>query len=132
MIIKFIFLAVFIYGCGNSVVSKKLEGSDSLVIHYYAQGTDSTIKTINTTQKTAIRRLVDFIASKETETSKCGFDGNLVFFKDNKVILPVIFQYRNKDCSQFTMEIDGKTISTRLSNEAFDFFTSLDQGKSYY
>jgi hypothetical protein len=121
-----------ISACGSSVVKSKLSGVDSVVIQYYFPGTDSISKTITTNQEAAIRKLVGFTASRETENFKCGYDGNMIFYKDSQLALPIVFKYREKSCRHFLMDIDGKIISTKLSGEAADFFTSLDEGKSYY
>ena len=130
--IAFIATVCMISACGSSAVKSKLSGVDSVVIQYYFPGTDSISKTITTTQEAALKKLVGFTASKETENFKCGYDGNMIFYKDSQLTLPIVFKYREKSCRHFVMEIDGKIISTRLSGEAADFFTSLDERKSYY
>ena len=123
---------VLLISCRNSAIKQKLSGADSLVIQYYIPGTDSVSKTINTTQKTAINKLIGFTNGGQAEEYKCGYDGNLIFYKNGQTILPVVFKYLDKNCRHFLMEIDGKLTSTKLSSEASDFFTSLDQGKTYY
>ena len=129
---KLLPLLLVITACGNSAVKNKLSGTDSVVIQYYHPGTDSVSKTINTIQKSAINKLINFTASKETKDFKCMSDANMIFYKNNQVLLPVVFNFRNKECRHFLMEIDGKLLSTRLSGEATDFFTSLDEGSPYY
>lgn len=130
----FLFLAAIlcITSCSHSPVSKKLAGSDSLVVNFYAPGTDSAAKTFNTTDKNAIRKLIQFVDKKPSEQFKCGYDGNFIFYANDKAVLPVVFQYKNKECRHFVFELDGQLMSTRLNNEAFDFLESLEAGRSWY
>ena len=131
MIIKGVII-FFLASCGTPAVKSKLSGSDSVVIHYYFPATDSVSKTINTTQKAAINKLIGFADGPKSEKYKCGYDGDMVFYKQNQQTQSVKFKYKDKSCRHFLMDIDGKLVSTKLNNEAFDFFTSLDQGKDYY
>jgi hypothetical protein len=118
--------------CSESVISKKLITSDSLVISFNAPNTDSVIKTFSATQKTAITKMADFIDGKTTKEFKCGFDGQLIFYSKGQAMLPVVFKYRDADCRHFLFEWEGKTISTRVSQEAADFLESLEKGISTY
>jgi len=93
---------------------------------------DSIIKTVSTTENTAINKVVDFIDAKPTEEFKCGYDGNLIFFSKGQVLLPVVFKYKDANCRHFLFESEGKVMSTKMNNEAADFLESLEQGKIFY
>ena len=127
-----IFLVFSLISCGNSEVSQKLSGSDSLVINFYATGSDSILKTVATSEKTAIRRLTEFISSKETEIFKCGYDGNLLFFEKGKPVSDVSFKYKDESCRHFLIDVKGKLVSTKMNNEAADFLKGLDEGQNTY
>jgi len=118
--------------CNNSSLSKKLKGSDSLVISFNYPNTDSVVQTVNTTERKAIRRLLQFVDSKETEQYKCGYDGTMTFFIQGKLVLPVVFKYSEEGCHHFLFDEDNKLRSTKMSNEAADFLKSLAEGKSWY
>lgn len=118
--------------CSSSAISKKLSGSDSLVINFYAVNSDSIVKTVSATEGTAIRKLIHFVDAKSTEKFKCGYDGNLFFFSKGQPLLPVMFKYKEKDCRHFVFELDGKLMSTKMNKEAADFLESLEQGNNYY
>ena len=118
--------------CNNSSLSKKLKGSDSLAISFYYPNTDSVVQTVNTTEQKAIRRLLQFVDSKETEQYKCGYDGTMTFFIQGKLVLPVVFKYSEEGCRHFLFDEDNKLRSTKMSNEAADFLKSLAEGKSWY
>lgn len=126
-------LVFFLISCaGNSEVSQKLSGSDSLVINFYAAGSDSIIKTVATAEKSAIRRLTEFVSAKETEIFKCGYDGNLLFFEKGKPVSDVSFKYKDENCRHFLLDVKGKLVSTKMNNEAADFLKGLEEGRNTY
>ena len=132
-IIRGITLAVFLFSCVNhSAVSKKLSDSDSLVITFNVPNSESVIKTVNTTEKKAIRKLAGFMNGKKGEEAVCGFDGNMTFYSKGEVLLPVIFQYNEEGCRRFLFDLDNKVMNTKMSNEAVEFLKSLSEGRNMY
>ena len=133
---KFLFSAAIIFSlisCGSkSVISKKLNGSDSLVINFTAPQSDSVIKSVTTTDNKAIDKLTRFVDDKEAEEFKCGYNGSLLFFSKGKLLSEVNFNYTEAGCSHFLLSIDSKLVSTVMSNEAADFLKSLAEGKEWY
>ncbi len=117
---------------GNQEVSGKLSGSDSLVINFYATQSETIVNTVSTTEKSAIRRLSEFVSAKETGIFKCGYDGTLLFYEKGKLVSDVSFQYRDASCRHFLLDIKGELKSTRMSNEAADFLKGLAEGKDSY
>ena len=131
--ISCIIVSVFLFACGNqSAVSKKLTGSDSLVITFNLPDSDSILHTVSSTEKKAIRKLSGFLNGKESKLYKCGFDGNMIFFKQGELLLPVVFKYSDAGCRTFMYELDNKVVSREMSNEAMNFLQSLAEGKSWY
>jgi hypothetical protein len=131
-IIVFILMITILCSCNNSAVSKKLAASDSLVITFNIPENDSAVKTVSTTEKTAIRKLVGFMDGKKAEAKQCGYDGNFTFYSKGQLLLPVIFKYTKDGCRVFMFELDNKVINTTMSTEAVDFLTSLADGKGSY
>lgn len=128
-----IIVAVFFFSCGNqSAISKKLSGSDSLVITFNIPDSDSVLNIVSTTEKNAIRKLSGFLNGKSTGQSQCGYDGNMKFYRNGSQVLPVIFKYSNDSCRHFLFELDNKVMSTSMSNEASGFLKSLVEGKGWY
>jgi hypothetical protein len=119
-------------GGGRSAISKKLAGGDSLVITFNAPLTDSVLKTVSTSNTNAIQKLAGFMNGKTTEVFKCGYDGNVQFFRNGQLILPAVFKYTEEGCRTFLYDLDNKVISTEMSNEAVDFLKSLAEGKNIY
>jgi hypothetical protein len=126
------FIVLISAGCKNSPVSKKLSGSDSLVITFNIPNSDSIIKTVSTRENNAIDKVVGFIDGKPAKEFNCGYDGNLIFFSKGQVLLPVVFKYKEADCRHFLFELDGKLMSIKMNNEAADFLESLGEGKIFY
>jgi hypothetical protein len=128
-----VIVAVFLFSCGNpSAISKKLSGSDSLVITFNVPNTDSVINIVSATDKKAIRKLTGFLDGKKAEKPKCGFDGNMIFFNNGEIMQTVIFQYNVDSCRNFLFEIENKVMSTTMSNEASAFLKSLSSGRNWY
>lgn len=118
--------------CKQSAVGKKLKGCDSLIITFNEQGTDAVVRKVSTTETTAIQKLARFLDGTKTGEYKCGFDGNMQFFKAGRQILPVVFKYSEDGCRAFVFDFDNKVISTKMSNEAANFLRSLAGGRNWY
>ena len=128
----FILISATLLACSHSELHKKLSGSDSLVINFNLEGTDSVIKTVATTENNAINKLIGFVDSKAEKPLKCGYDGNLIFYSAGKAIMPVVFKYKGPDCRLFLYELNGLKKRTMMSQEAADFLESLEEGRNYY
>ena len=116
----------------TSVISKKLSGSDSLVIQFNKPQTNFIQSTLNTTEPKAIKKLSGFVDGKSSEAFKCGYDGNLLFYKDGGLVGDVSFNFSGEGCHHFIMDVDGKLTPTKMSNEAADLLKSLSEGKGWY
>jgi hypothetical protein len=131
--ISCIILAAVLFSCGNkSAISKKLSGSDSLVITFNVADSDSVLNMVSTTEKKAIRKLSGFLNGKSTGQDQCGYDGNMKFYKNGVEVLPVIFKYSNDSCRHFLYELDAQVMNTSISKEASEFLKSLSTGKNWY
>lgn len=117
--------------CQPGGSGKLLAGADSLVITFNLPGTDSVLNTVSTTKKKAIRKLAGFMGGKERGKPGCGFGGNMIFYIQDRQLLPVVFHY-DKDCRFFMYEKEQKLMYTEMSDEAVDFLKSLAEGKNWY
>ena len=131
-LLSLVFILFFAACTQNSEVKKKLSGTDSLVVNFYAPQSDSIIKSVATAEKKAIRRLSDFVSTKETSLFKCGYDGNLHFFEKGKMVSDVSFKYSDESCRHFVLDVEGKLTGTTMSTEAADFLKSLSEGRDIY
>lgn len=118
--------------CGGTAITKKLAGSDSLVITFNVANSDSVKSSVSTTDTKAIRKLAALLDGKKDEQYKCGYDGNMVFYSKGAVLMPVIFKYTEADCQHFLFDMDNKTMSSAMSAEAVSLLKSLAEGKSWY
>lgn len=129
----FIAVVFFLYSCSNnSAISMQLSGSDSLVINFNAPQTNNITKTVTTTEHKAINKLAGFVDGKLSEAFKCGYDGNLLFYKQGKLEGDVSFNFSGDGCHHFIMSVGDKLTPTTMSNEAADFLKSLREGKDWY
>ena len=126
-------LAFFLLaGCSQSGAGKKLQGCDSLVITFNTPDKDSIIQQISTTETKAIQKMAGFLKGEETKFYKCGYDGNMLFFKGGRQIMPVVFKFREEGCQTFVYDLDNKSVSSSMGNEAVSFLKSLLEGKNWY
>lgn len=124
---------LFFTACNNSsAVGKKLKGCDSLVITFNAPGSDSIHNMISTTDTRAIQKLGRYLDGSPAENKECGFDGNILFFKAGKQVMPAVFQFRNDGCRFFTFDLDNTVMKNTMSNEAASFLESLSAGRNWY
>jgi hypothetical protein len=127
-----LFVVLVFSACSRSAIQKKLAGCDSLVITFNAPNSDSVINVVSTTETKAISKLARFMDGKPAEQYKCGYDGNMIFFKAGHQVLPVVFKYSEEGCRHFMFDLDNKVMSSQMSNEAVDFLKSLAEGNNTY
>lgn len=126
-------LVVIFASCSKpSPLAGKLSATDSLEIVFNAPGTDTVINQVNTTDAAAIKKIVKLVDGKTSDGTPCGFNGHMSFFKENQLVLQVIFAYDKEDCRQFIFDFQGRVQSTRVSSEAKDFLESLAAGRNWY
>ena len=131
----FLFVALilcFVSCSEKSATGKQLTGSDSLVINFNEPQKKKKKKTVTTTENKAIEKLAGFVDGKTSEAYKCGYDGNLLFYKKGKIAADVSFNYSGDGCRHFIQDINGELSSTGMNNEAADFLKSLAEGKDWY
>jgi len=118
--------------CNQSAIRKNFSSADSLVIHFKNEEAGIITKTVQTPESKAISRIIDFMDTKETEQFKCGYDGKMFFYDNGTKMQEVDFKIKNDSCNHFAFLLNGKLISTKMSNEAVDFFDALEKGLPIY
>src|SRR5687767_15909149 len=116
MKLLFIFGYFCLLACNNSSPeNKKLSQSDSLVINFNRPQSDTIAKTISTTEAVAIKKLAGFIDSEASPAYKCGYNGNILFYKKDSLVADVAFNY-GEGCRHFIQIIADQLSSTKMSN----------------
>lgn len=123
-------VCIAISSCNQSILSGKLDDSDSLVLDF-ADENQVLVKQIETTDKTAINKLAGYIGNKTFEKSRCSLGGRMIFYKSGTAIEQVEFN-SSEGCRYFTFIYEGKLVSTEMSDEAASFLVSIQQGKTHY
>ncbi len=116
----------------SSELEKQLSGCDSLEINFNESGTNRIMKTVTTTEKNAIKKLIHFVNGNPSTANQCNYDGNLMFHRDGKLIGDFSFNYTGDSCRYFIQEQKGSLLSSKMSNEAVTFLKSLAEGNSWY
>lgn len=124
---------IVLFGCKQPApVVNDLKQADSLVINIKPSGPDTAMLNFTTRDKNAINKLANYLNGKTIDEKGCSDDGEFIFYKGAAQLQTVTFNYRNKDCKHFNYNYKGQPITVELNNEAVDFFTALEKGKSTY
>ncbi len=128
-LITFLFFMMALYSSKQpSIISQQLSTSDSLIIQFFND--DEVIyKAVTSPEKTAIRKLINFVDASPSEAFKCGSDGRLIFFSKEKELKQIKFKNKEKGCRYFSLLLNDKITHTEINNEAADFLSSLEKGK---
>ena len=117
--------AILLISCGHSPLVSHLEGSDSVAVIFKQPATGAVIKIVGTAGSYAIQDLLTFSDSKETALFKCGYDGDILFYKKGMQAGEVYFNYTIDGCHHFVIMKDGKPTATEMSNEPVDLLKAL-------
>ena len=121
-----LFAAVLLLAsCSNSPLVSHLQDSDSLVVNFTQRGDSSKTRTSSTTETHAIQTMLQFTDGEKTEEFKCGYDGNILFYKKGTLAADIAFNFTGDGCHHFLHDVNGKLVATKMSNEAVDFLISL-------
>lgn len=118
--------------CKQSEIKQSFSSADSLVVHFKNEQAGEITRTVQTADAKAIRRMIEFIDKKETELFKCGYDGKMFFYSKEQPVQEVDFKMKNDTCNHFAFLLNGKLMSTKMSDEAIDFLDALEKGMPYY
>ena len=125
-------VAILFCSCRQSAIKQSFSTADSVIIHFKDEQAGVITKTVQTAETKAINRIIEFMDATETEQFKCGYDGKMFFYDDDKQIQEVDFKMKDPTCNHFAFLINGKIISTKMSDEAIDFLDALEKGMPYY
>lgn len=120
---------LLLLSCSSSPLVSTLQDSDSIAVRFNHPGTDSIVKVVEATEAHAIQKLVQFADGKETKEFKCGYDGNIMFYKKGSLTGDISFNYTIDGCHHFLYMTEGKLTATKMNNEAVDFLKRLAGGK---
>ena len=124
-------ITVSLLSCGSkSAVSKVLEGADSLVIDFTNQD-HAVTRTVSTAEPKAIEKLSRFVDGKKTLAYKCGYNGELRFYRSGGLLANVSFSF-GEGCKHFFVKTRDEILPTEMNNEASDFLKALSEGKDWY
>ena len=112
----------------NREIKERLISADSVAINFFkGDGSmDTVVAVMIVRDKKTIEQLSSLIGASSTEFNiKCGYDGSLHFFKQNRVEQDIDFRMNDKDCMCFSFNQNGKTFATILSPEAKELLQVL-------
>lgn len=123
-------LLIVFSGCDDTgeQLRQQIGEADSMAINYFeGDGTMDTVVAVKIIRdKNSVEILTGFIAgSAISQPEKCGYDGSIHFFKNNQVLQDIYFSSTKEDCRHFLFRLNGRDVTTSLSNEAKDFLNKL-------
>jgi hypothetical protein len=118
---------VFLFGCKQSDIGKSFSSSDSLVVHFKDEQAGIVTKTVQTAEAAAIKKIIGFIDASAIENFKCGYDGKMVFYSKGEQVQEVDFKMKDASCRHFSLLVNEKLISAKMSDEAVSFLESLEK-----
>ena len=116
---------ILLISCNNSALVSHLEDSDSLLVKFTQRADSLQTRATSTTETHAIQTMLQFADGEKTEQSKCGYDGNILFYKKGMLAADISFNFTGDGCKHFLHDANGKLVATKMSNEAVDFLISL-------
>ena len=120
----FLIMAIgFLVSCKRSdtKIKERISNADSIAINYFkGDGTMDTVVAVKILRdKKIMEQLCSLISQESADVNtKCGYDGSLHFFKENRVEQDIDFRMNDKECMFFTFKQEGKLSATVLSPEA--------------
>jgi hypothetical protein len=113
----------FLVSCKRSdtKIKERISNADSIAINYFkGDGTMDTVVAVKILRdKKIMEQLCSLISQESADVNtKCGYDGSLHFFKENRVEQDIDFRMNDKECMFFTFKQEGKLSATVLSPEA--------------
>lgn len=133
---KFICLALVAIICFScqTKLQKQLNTADAITIHFYNNSrADSVVKIVRTTSKDAVQNLSSMIENKQTTIAPgCGHDGDIIFYKGDKVVQVMDFNLLQMDCRHFAFENGSQHVNLLMTKEAADFLLAIWAGKKNF
>ena len=134
-VVLIFFILIVVTGCNNTArqLRQTISGADSIAINYYKG--DGKMDTVTAVKIVRDKKLIDDISALMTESSvsaqnKCGYDGSIHFFKNDKVIQDVFFNSSTEDCRMFVFALKGKDVATGLDDKAKEFLSAQNNNKN--
>jgi len=112
----------------DKALKEVITNADSVAINYFTGDgkVDSVTSVKIIKDKNIIQQLTNQITASQSEfKTRCGYDGSIHFFKEDKVVQDIKFRMNSADCMQFSFKEDGQQAATTLSPEAKQLLTSL-------
>lgn len=125
-------ILIILSACKQSAVKQSFSSADSLVVYFKNESAGIVTKTVQTTEKNAITKMIDFMDSKSAGQTQCGYDGKMFFYKDNEKMQEADFRFTSDTCNHFAFLLNGNIMYTSMSGEAIDFLKSIESGMPYY
>lgn len=112
----------------NTEIKERLISADSVAINFFkGDGSMDTVVAVRIVRdRKTIEQLSNLIGASSTVLNiKCGYDGSLHFFKQNKVKQDIDFRMNDKDCMCFSFKQNGKIVATILSPQAKELLQTI-------
>jgi uncharacterized protein YpiB (UPF0302 family) len=129
-----VLVTVFFLSCSkkDKALHTHIANADSVAINFFkGDGTMDTVIAVKIIRdKNTMAQLAAMVSQdKVSSLNKCGVDGSLHFFKQDRVIQDIDFSLSNKQCQYFFYVYKGKRSNSRLPAEAVVLLQGIAAGK---
>ena len=83
-------VVLFLISCGDSIKSgleKQLMGTDSIKVYFFDKKSNSVEKVVTVNEKSGVDEIISSISDESSEQFKCGYNGQMEFYKGGEIIL---------------------------------------------
>jgi hypothetical protein len=127
-------VTMFFLSCSkkDKALHTHISNADSVAINFFkGDGTMDTVIAVKIIRdKNTMAQLAAMVSQdKVNSLNKCGIDGSLHFFKQDRVIQDVDFSYTNQQCPYFFYAFKGKKTCSRLPAAAAVLLQGVAGGK---
>lgn len=125
-IFSILFLPVIVLSlvsCGDSIKSgleKQLTGTDSIKVYFFDEKSNSVEKVVTVTEKSGIDEIISSISDESSEQFKCGYNGQMEFYKGGDIILSPQFN-TGDGCEHYVFRFKDRMYHKAMTAEGKQF-----------
>jgi hypothetical protein len=122
-------LFAVVMSCTNNTGGVKdiAAGATEMGVQIFNSGKDSSPVVYTIKDAKLVKQMAGYMDGEKTAEFKCGYDGNVVFFKKAEILFTADFKTNDVGCMHFSYMLNGALHTTVLSPEAQTFIQSLQK-----
>jgi hypothetical protein len=122
-------LSIWFTSCGDSIeggLNKQIAVTDSIKIYFFDEKTGATKNVVTISDQNEINTITASITDETAESFKCGYSGQLEFYKADSIIFTPEFNYM-EECPHYVFMFKKNLYRKVMSKEGREFLNSKVQ-----